>query len=372
MKVIDAIFRFVLGVVFLFSGYVKAVDPLGMYYKIGDYLIAYDLTALQPLAMLGAISIIGAEVLLGVFFLFNLYPKFSIWSMLFVESTFTVLTLVSWITNAVSDCGCFGDAVELTNAETFWKNIALMVLVLWLWVRRNEAKGWFAGITQFAFALLFLLLTLGFQWYNYNHLPIHDFRPYHVGADIKKQMELPENAKQDVYLTKLYYEKDGVVKEFTEQNYPWQDSTWVFKDTKVELIEKGDEAPIHDFSIMTPDGDDLLPIILDNPGYKFVVVSYRLDRANQKAFKELKALKKWSDQEGINFVPLTSSTPKEITELNKAVQGDYVFYATDQTTLKTIIRSNPGLLLIKGSKIVGKWHYNDLPSVDKIKSTIKN
>lgn len=367
MKAIDALFRFILGCVFLFSGYVKAVDPLGMYYKIGDYLIAYDLTILEPLAMFAAISVIAVELVLGFFFLLNIFPKISIWAMLLVEGFFTILTYLSWHTNAVSDCGCFGDAIELSNAETFWKNVIMMVFVIWLFLRRNRLQAWFVKGVQFTLALSFIVFSLGFQWHNYNHLPIHDFRPYAIDTDIKTQMQLPEDAKQDVFSTKLYYEKDGVVKEFSEDNYPWQDSTWVFKDTKVELLEKGDEAPIHDFSILTESGDDVLPIILDDPNYKILVVSYNLERASISGFQKTLPILHWCAGAGLNVYPLTASGAEEKKKLNRAILRKLKFHSTDQTTLKTIVRSNPGILLLHGSKIVNKWHYNDMPTLDEFK-----
>lgn len=370
MKTLDHVLKILLGAVFVFSGYVKAVDPLGMYYKIGDYLTAYNLSLLQPLAMVAAVAIIAVELLLGVWFVLQLFPRTAAWGMLVVEGFFTLLTLVSWQTNAVSDCGCFGDAIKLSNAATFWKNVLMMLPVLYLFWRRRHSTAWWPRRVQVALASLFLVAALGFQWYNYAHLPIHDFRPYYVGADLKKQMELPQGAKPAQYATTLYYEKNGKVQAFDENNYPWDDSTWVFRDSKTVLVEAGDVAPIHDFSILSPEGDDWLPMLLDDPGYKFLLVSYRLDKASVEAFRQLAPLYTWCTEQQIGFFPLTASGAEDIQRLNTAAASQYRFFATDQTTLKTIVRANPGLLLLRGSVVVGKWHYNDVPSLAYFQNSI--
>jgi hypothetical protein len=204
-----------------------------------------------------------------------------------------------------------------------------------------------------------------------SHLPIQDFRPYKVGVDIKAQMELPEGAKKDSIVTLLYYKKNGVVKEFTESNYPWEDSTWVWVDTKSTVVKEGDRAPIHNFSISDEDGNDIVPEILANPGFKLLLISYKIEKADDIGLKESVNLHKWCDENKVLFYAVSSSLKSEVELKDKMFGLNYPFYTADEITLKTIIRSNPGFVLLKGSVIVAKWHYNDVPTETEFMSYLK-
>ena len=360
MKVLETLSRLIVGLVFLFSAYVKAVDPLGMYYKIGDYLIAYNLDFLQPLGFLAAVSVIALEMMLGFAFLFNLYMRYSATLMLVVESFFTILTFISWQTNAVSDCGCFGDAVVISNAETFWKNVFLMIPVVFVWLRRRKTAPYFNGLMQTILVAAFLFITLGFQWFNLSHLPIHDFRPYRIGTDLKAAMTLPADAKPDVYNTVLVYEKDGQRKEFTEDNFPWQDTTWVWVETRTDLVEEGDKAPIHNFTASDSTGTDQLPALLDAPGFKLILVAYDLKKASEKGMQQSAEMARWAKEHNVGFYAFTASTPDQIRGTRAQFQLPYNFLTGDGITYKTIVRANPGYVLLKGSTVMDKWNYRQL------------
>ena len=262
-----SICRFLLAGVFIFSGFIKANDPYGTAYKIQDYLEAWGFQHLIPDAFpyLGAMAMGVFEFALGFYMLFGIHRRITPTLMLAVMSFMTPLTLWLAIANPISDCGCFGDAVKLTNWETFWKNIVLLIAAISVFKWRktgivklvSEKVDWLVALYGVVFIIIYTL-------YCIRELPVFDFRPYHIGADIRKGMEIPEGEKPTTYETTFIYAKDGVEKEFTIDNFP-SDTTWTFIDSKTRIKEKGYEPPIHDFSIMSQeDGTDLTDMILDD------------------------------------------------------------------------------------------------------------
>ena len=307
-----------LATLFIFSGFVKAVDPLGSFYKIQDYLTAFGMISWFPtyLPLLFAIILSSAEFCVGVFLFFGVRRKVASTLALFLMGVMTPLTLYLALANPVSDCGCFGDAWVLTNWQTFGKNIILLIAAVTVFKERKLIIRFITLKMEWMVSLYTILFVFALSFYCLEYLPVLDFRPYKIGVNIKAGMEIPEGAKPSVFESRFVLEKDGRQQEFTLDNYP--DSTWTFVETRTVLKEKGYEPPIHDFSMISlSTGEDITDSVLTDKGYTFL----------------------WRDRTG----------------------AEYPFCQMDDITLKTIIRSNPGLLLIKDGTILNKWSDSQFP-----------
>lgn len=362
--------RFVLGATFVFSGFVKAIDPLGTQYKIHDYLEAIGLISYVPdiITLLTSIAIAALEFTLGVLMLFAMHRRVVSKVIVIFMAVMTLITLWLVIFNPVKDCGCFGDAIHLTNVQTLLKNIVLLVcsLVVAHWPLRmyrflSRSTQWIAV----NYTILFILIISGYCLY---HLPIIDLRPYHVSANIKQGMAIPADAAQPEFNTTFILQKNGVKKEFTLDNYP--DSTWQFVDSKTIMTKEGYVPPIHDFSIQRADGSDMTDSILANKGYTFLLISPHLENADDSNFGDIDQLYEYCQEQKIPFYCLTASTGKAISHWEDITGAEYPFRFTDETTLKTIIRSNPGLVLLKNATIIRKWSHNDLPKMEDLRGPL--
>ncbi len=370
LKPLIILFRIVTGAVFIFSGFVKGIDLQGSAIKFDDYFVAFGMDFLIPASFTLAIFLVSTEFIIGISLLFGFRTYWGAWGVLIFMSAFTPLTLILALFNPVSDCGCFGDAIVLTNWQTFWKNFVLMIMVLIIFYYRKKYKPVYPAITEWSILVVIFILFTGFSLYNYRHLPMIDFRPYNTGTNIPEKMYMPVNAPVDEYETILIYEKDGIRKEFDLENYPWRDSTWSFVEQKSVLIKEGYKPPIHDFTISTQDGNGITDLVLSDEGYSFILVSSDLAKANKEALQKLDTLSLYCNQAGIKFYSLSSSIYSEIEQIKTSQQLSLDFYITDETTLKTIIRSNPGLLLLKEGIILAKWHYNDLPEIEELSQPV--
>jgi uncharacterized membrane protein YphA (DoxX/SURF4 family) len=371
IKTIRSLSRILVGLVFIFSGFVKAVDPLGSTYKFTDYFNAFGMEFLVWSALPLALLLSTIELVMGISLLLGYRMRIVSWAVLLFMSFFTVLTFILAIFNPVTDCGCFGDALILTNWQTFLKNIVLMVFTVLIFTGRNnfpKIRGTFAewGILSFFFAGV-----IGLSFYCKNHLPILDFMPYKIGTNIPAATSIPKDAPADVYETRLFYRNtvDDKISEFNIQNFP-KDTLWKFVDSKSILISKGYEAPIHNFSIAGPNGEDLAELIKNEPGFVFLLVSYNLPKANKDALRKAGDYSALADIfSDVKFYAVSSSLSNDIRSISDSLGLQYKFNSADEIALKTIIRSNPGLLLIKDGTIIGKWHYNDFPEFsDPVKS----
>ena len=365
--------RLLLAITFIFSGFVKAIDPLGSQYKIGDYLTALGMAGKIPewVQLILSISLSGAEFTLGILLLLAIRRRLVSKLAFVLMLGMTLITLWLTISNPIQDCGCFGDAIHLTNSQTFIKNLVLLVasivvMRLPLYQVRfiSKTNQWIATYFTMIFIVIVSLLSL-------YHLPLFDFRPYYIGQNILKGMQIPKGAKQTKYKTTFICTKNGVQKEFNENNYPYNDSTWVFVDTKQEVIEKGYEPPIHDFSITDEKtGEDLTEQILNKDGYTFLLVSPMLEVAQDRNFGDIEGIYEYAKENGYAFYGLTASTDKGIKHWRDITGAEYPFYVTDGTTLKTMIRSNPGLLLLYKGTIINKWNHNDIPKVAELNAPL--
>lgn len=365
--------RLLLAITFIFSGFVKAIDPLGSQYKIGDYLTALGMAGKIPewVQLILSISLSGAEFTLGILLLLAIRRRLVSKLAFVLMLGMTLITLWLTISNPIQDCGCFGDAIHLTNSQTFIKNLVLLVasivvtrLPLYQVRFISKTNQWIATYFTMIFIVIVSLLSL-------YHLPLFDFRPYYIGQNILKGMQIPKGAKQTKYKTTFICTKNGVQKEFNENNYPYNDSTWIFVDTKQEVIEKGYEPPIHDFSITDEKtGEDLTEQILNKDGYTFLLVSPMLEVAQDRNFGDIEGIYEYAKENGYAFYGLTASTDKGIKHWRDITGAEYPFYVTDGTTLKTMIRSNPGLLLLYKGTIINKWNHNDIPKVAELNAPL--
>ena len=354
--------RFVLAVVFIFSGFVKSIDPLGTQYKIQDYLEAFGWTGVFPafFPLLGSVVLGIVEFCLGVYLFFGIRRIIAPRAVVALMAFMTPLTFWLALDNPVSDCGCFGDAVVLSNWETFWKNVVLLVMSVVVLKYRRRVFPLVTTRFDWLIALYGFVYILGIAGYSYRELPVFDFRPYHVGADIRRGMEIPEGEQPTVYETRFVLQKDGEEREFTLDNYP--DSTWTFVDSKTVVKQKGYEPPIHDFSILSAeDGEDLTEQVLSDPNYTFLLVSHQLRLADESMIDLINELYDYSLEYGYAFYCLTSSSDEDIQVWRENTGAEYPFCLMDNITLKTIVRSNPGLVLLKEGKVISKWSVNNLP-----------
>lgn len=364
--------RLVLAATFIFSGYVKAIDPLGTLYKLKDYAAAMSLNGLLPDWVLVGVAIaLGAlEFALGVFMLFAVRRHVVSRITLAFMTAMTVLTLWIFVADPVKDCGCFGDALKLTNGETLLKNIVLVAcaaLVAW---RPADMARFISRSNQWIvryYTVAYIVITSVYCLYT---LPIFDFRPYHVGTNIKQGMEIPEGAEQPEFESTFLLRKNGETREFTLDNYP--DSTWEYVDTRTVQTKKGYEPPIHDFALTTCDtGEDITEQVLTKKGYTFLLVSPRLAVADDSNFGDIDQIYEYAEENGADFYCVTASANDEIERWRDLTGAEYHFCNADETTLKTMIRSNPGLMLLKDGTIIGKWSHNTLPQTDDLTAPLQ-
>jgi len=358
--------RWVVGALFTFSGFVKGIDPAGLQYKLNDYLEALHFQVFEILSSPGAFLLPFAEFAIGITLLTGVLIRLSTKLAFIFMLFFTPLTLYIALKNPVTDCGCFGDALVISNWQTFYKNIVLIILAALLLINRKQLH--FIATEKYR-KLAFAFLLPGYMllvYWSYNHEPIFDFRPYKVGANIQDGMKTPEGSPTDVYQNVYHYRnrKSNEVKQFSDNDFPWQDTiNWKFESMDPPLLlKKGYQPPIHDFSIQTIDQENVTDIYLQDSSFTFLVIAYDLEKSSHKKQKELNMLAEWAKLKGYHFIGLTSTTGVALNKFKQEQLPKYDIMFTDQITLKTIIRSNPGLILLRKGTVIGKWHYNDFPT----------
>ncbi len=361
MKILRIISRFIVGITFIFSSIVKGVDPLGTMYKIEDYMIAFGWDSLISIALPMAFLVVLIEFLIGVFLLFNIRSKITAWAVLIVMSGFTLLTLNDAIFNPVSDCGCFGDAVKLTNWETFFKNVGLMVFTLIIFFTRKQSRMFFNFEVQNILGLVFGAFFLLFSYYNYIHLPMIDFRTWKVGSNMKQKGE-------PVYYLTYQNKETKEEKEYLATNLPWQDTVWTKQwEFKSQRIDESNVIRPHHLTIFDFGAKDHTKEIIENPDYQFIVTSSHLGESEEIGIQKIINLYQGLSQNA-HFVLLTASLEEEVNEFWKHYNAYIPTYQSDDIDLKTMVRSNPGLILMKDGVILNKWHFNDIPTPEEIKN----
>lgn len=356
--------RIFLGLVFIFSSVVKGIDPVGTSYRVEDYLLVYGWTSLVPYALWIAFLVIFSEFLIGISFLFKIFIRTAAGAMLLMLIFFTVVTWLDARYNMVTDCGCFGDAVKLTNWQTFYKNIFLIFLyILFLWgggMRWRERPKF---LPQFLILTILGAGFLGFMFYNLNHLPVIDFRNWKTGRNMT--MDTTQKAKTYViYRNK----KTGAKKEFLFPDYPWKDTAWM---NRWAFVSQRTVAPSvgTKYNLVIEDslGNDRTKAIIENPGFQFILVSFDMSRADADGLKKAAALSNLLNKKGISMLLLTATERKTARRIEIQYGLQIPVFQADETDLKAMIRSNPGLLLLHHGVILKKWHYHDFPGSRQIK-----
>lgn len=361
-KLLILLTRILVGAVFAFSGFVKAVDPLGSCYKFTDYFtLAFDMPALSAFSLPLAFILAALEFTTGIMLIFNLKPRWAVWLSFAFMIVFLPLTLYIALENPVHDCGCFGDALVIDNWTTFFKNVVLTIMILYLVFNRKKMDNPLSDNVELGISVAVFLIAIVFQHFMIRHLPIFDFRPYKIGNNIAEKMAIPEGAKRDVYETKLVYKNSvtGEVQEFSSDNYPWQDSTWVWQDTKSVLIEKGYQPEIHDFTIQDSVGVDHTKQVLNYEKPVLLVVTHKLEKSDEDGLDMLRHLQNYALKNDFLIIGLTSSNWDKIQEVKSEFSVDFPFFQTDDITLKTIVRANPGIVKLEKGTVTGKWNFRD-------------
>lgn len=359
MKYLVAFSRIFVGVLFIISGFIKLNDPVGFSFKLEEYFseAVLNLPFLIPFALAVALFVVIFEVLLGVMLLLGFRVKFTLWSLLLMIVFFTFLTFYSAYFNKVTDCGCFGDAVKLTPWGSFTKDIVLLVFIIILFVGRKYVKPIFGSNTKRIITAVSLVICILFANYVLRHLPALDFRPYKIGANIKEGMKIPDDAPKPVFDYAWKFNVNGEEKVIvTQGDYPSIEGEFI--DVETTEIEKGYEPPIHDFTI-EQNGEDFAEELLEEPKL-VIIIAYHLQKSNFKAYPELADVISKAKNNGYKVIGMSASASDQTDGLIKKYNLDTQFYFTDETTLKTIVRSNPGVLVLEKGTIVQKVHYNDL------------
>lgn len=369
MKYLVNISRILVGALFVFSGFIKLNDPLGFSYKLQEYF-SYDvlnIPSLEPYALGISIFVVVFEVVLGVFLLVGYKPKFTVWSLLGMIVFFTFLTFYAAYFDKVKDCGCFGDFLKLTPWESFTKDVILLVLILVLFFGVGHIKPIFNKLGTTLAALLGFVASLWFGYHVLMHLPSIDFRAYKIGNNILDEMSIPENAKKPVIEYTWKFIVNGEEKEYvTNGSYPDVDGDYVSVTTKI--IEEGYEPKILDFSIES-ENEDLTAYFLEMD-HLVMIVSYSLETAEKDGLSALKSVTDNAMQNGYTVIGLTASGTETKQHIKNTYDLNFDFYLCDEKVLKTIVRSNPGILELNKGTVMQKVHWNDvddlkLPEVER-------
>ncbi|MAU15893.1 MAG: DoxX family protein [Muricauda sp.] len=350
--------RILVGILFIISGLIKLNDPMGFSFKLEEYFSpsVLDLPFLTPLALAISIFVVIAEVILGVLLLIGFKPKFTVWSLLLMIVFFTFLTFYSAYFNKVTDCGCFGDAIKLTPWESFTKDVILLVFILILFFGKKYITPLFSPKTNWIIGGVALLACVLFANHVLAHLPSVDFRPYKIGTNIQEGMSMPEDAPQPIYEYVWRFKVNGEEEIYiTEGDYPTVDGEFIGVETTE--IQAGYEPPIHDFTI-EQEGQDYAAELLEEDKL-VMVIAYDMAKSNHEAFAEVAKVTAEAKDKGYKVIGMSASSGDMANKLIDTYGLDFEFYFTDETTLKTIVRSNPAILVLNKGTIKQKVHYND-------------
>lgn len=363
MKYILWLLRIIVGALFIFSGLIKANDPMGLSYKMNEFFDVWNMSFLTQYSLTLSVLMIGFEIIAGIALLLGAASRIFSFLLLLLTLFFTFLTAYVYLSDKIKECGCFGDCIKISNAETFWKDVVLTIFVLILFAYRNRIKPIFNGKITFTLMALTVLFAFGIQWKTLNYLPYYDCLAYKKGNNIWQKMQAPPGSTPDVYKNIMTYEKDGKRQEFDETNYPWEDTTWKFIDNKPVLVKKGNADPaIKDFVLNDYNGNALTESILKEPGYTFFLFIKDVHKASRENIERLQTLITTANQLNIPFYVLSSSAKSDADKFaaEYKLQGAQ-WLIIDGTVSKTAMRTNPGLMLLKDGTIQNKWSFKTYP-----------
>ncbi len=375
MKILVVASRIFVGVLFIISGLIKLNDPLGFSYKLQEYFSpdVLNIPFLEPYALMISVLVVVFEVVLGVFLLIGYKPKFTVWSLLLMIVFFTFLTFYSAYFDKVKDCGCFGDALKLTPWESFTKDIVLLFFILILFFGVKHIKPLFSNLVTAVIALLSFIFSLWFGYHVLMHLPAKDFRGYKIGANIQEGMSTPEDAQKAIVEYSYVFDVNGEEEVHTvTSGYPDVAGDLLRVDTKV--IEEGYQPPIYDFSIESDD-EDLTEQFL-NEDNLIVIISYSLEKIEKEGAEKLKAFSEEAVKKGYKVIGLTASGEDAKQYINTTYNLNFDWYLCDEKALKTVVRSNPGIIELDKGTVRQKVHWNDiddllLPKVERSEPAVE-
>tara|TARA_B100001287_G_scaffold175411_1_gene147876 strand:- start:10070 stop:11170 length:1101 start_codon:yes stop_codon:yes gene_type:complete len=363
IKIIVHLLRYFVGALFIFSGLIKLNDPVGFSFKLEEYFgpTVFDLDFLIPIVLPMAIFIVIFEVILGIFLILGFKREFTLWSLLLMIIFFTFLTWYSAYFNKVTDCGCFGDAIKLTPWESFAKDVILLVMIAFLFVKKDLINPILNLNIQKLVIGTSLLVCFYITYFVLNHLPILDFRAYKIGDNIIENMRVPEDAPKDIYEYEWLFSENSETKKYiTNGEYP--NATGDFLAVETKLIKKGYEPSIYDFSIEV-NGNNLTDEILSEEKL-LIYISYNLEKFKPKAIENMKLSAEKAINNGFKIIGLTASSAEDRDVFIKTNSLSFEFYTCDETALKTVVRSNPGAIVLKAGNVVDKKHYNDFSDLN--------
>ena len=366
--------RIFVGLLFIFSGLIKINDPLGFSYKLEEYFDVFHLSFLSSFALSMAIILCSLEIILGFALLIGVRAKSVAWGLLLLIIFFAFLTFYSAYFKVVQTCGCFGDAIPLTPWQSFSKDLVLLLLIIVIFINRKTIEPVFDKKTGDNLLIGSAVVALGIGLYTYNFMPVIDFLPYKVGANIPDEMKIPPGAKPDEYQItyNLKNKKTGDTKVMTDKEYLasniWKDNNWSVVGTpENKLIKKGYEPPIKDLSIQDAQGNNYTNELLSNPYNSFIVVAYDLNHTNVEAIGKLNAMAANLIRDfNTRTIMLTSNSAKDAEAFAKKNHLVMEIFYADEVPLKSMVRANPGVLLMKNGVILNKWHYHSVPKYEDL------
>jgi uncharacterized membrane protein YphA (DoxX/SURF4 family) len=363
MKYFLLFLRIAIGLLFIYSGILKANDPMGLVYKMDEFFDALSMPFMVHMSFVFSIFMIALEIVCGVAVLIGFSFNFFAAILLLLNLFFLFITGYALFTGKVKECGCFGTCVKISNTATFYKDIALSAVSVILFVYRKQVHDMFPKMVNVTIFVLSIVFALGAEWYTLKHLPYHDCMPYKAGYNLWKRMQPGSDYKPPVVESIFIYEKDGVKKEFTMDNYPWQDSTWKFVDRKDKIISEAmGEPEIHDFILNDSARADRTEEILTAKGYTFLWFIRNLDQPHLDNMDKLANIASKATGMNIHFYILSASYDSSKAILSRYNMGHIQIFTLDGTASRTAMRTNPGLMLLKDGVVQGKWSYADYPA----------
>jgi uncharacterized membrane protein YphA (DoxX/SURF4 family) len=364
MKYLVSISRILVGVLFVTSGFIKLNDPLGFSYKLQEYFSTdvLNIPFLEPYALGISVLVVVFEVVLGVFLLIGYKPKFTVLSLLGMIVFFTFLTFYSAYFDKVKDCGCFGDALKLTPWESFTKDLILLFFILILFFGIKHIKPIFNKTPNSIVALLSLIVSLWFGYHVLMHLPSIDFRAYKIGDNLQKNMDTPDNAAKPVIEYTWTFKVNGENKEFMSNgSYPSvEGGEYVGVETKE--IDPGFIPKIQDFSIESGE-EDLTTYFLEKENL-IIVAMYNIANSEAEGLDKLKSFTDEAIKKGYTVIGLSASGDATKQQLRADYNLSFDTYLCDEKVVKTIVRANPGIIILEKGTVINKAHWNDIDDVE--------